>query len=403
MDIIEKLKSPALWQDFLDYKLSKGHLTKGEERDLTDFILNKEYSAVAERLNCGGFFSVPEVVQINKRFSEKKRTVFTFSREENYVLKMLAYLLLDYDGIFADNLYSFRKNTGVKKAITRLVNTDGIDSMFSYKLDISDYFNSVDTALLLPMLRELLAGEDRLYTVLEELLTNPLALSDGTETEVKKGIMAGCPVSGFLANLFISALDRHFEETGALYARYSDDIIVFAKTREELDGYIDYLGGFLASHRLTVNPSKIYISEPHGEWTFLGFCYSNGKVDISDISKQKLKKKMRRKARALLRWRLRKNAPPDRAVAAYIRYFNRKLFDNPVNSELTWSRWYFPLINTCDSLKELDAYMQQCIRYIATGKHTKAQFNYTYEKMKELGYLPLTAHYYKMREGSFRR
>ena len=401
MDIIKRLACHDEWLSFLSYKREKGHMSKADEEDLVNFIENREYMKVAENLLSGGFFSLPEVTEVNKRFSDKKRTVFTFSREENYVQKLMAYILLDYDYIFPDNLYSFRKNTGVKKAITKIISTKNLPMCYSYKLDISDYFNSVDVSLLLPGLKELFADQENLYNVIENMLTNPYAVKDGEKTEMKKGIMAGCPLSGFLADFYISDLDRHFEKKGILYARYSDDIIVFSEDRGELDESIVCINEYLSAHNLEVNPKKIYLSSPGEEWSFLGFSYKNGEVDISGISKGKLKKKMKRKASALYRWKIRKGANNDRAVAAYIRYFNKKFYDNPVSSELTWSRWYFPLITTSEGLKEMDNYMQQCIRYIATGKNTKAQFNYRYEDMKKQGYRPLVNAYYSYREDLF--
>ena len=130
-------------------------------------------------------------------------------------------------------------------------------------------------------------------------------------------------------------------------------------------------------------------------WTFLGICYRDGVIDVAPASVEKLKAKMRRKTRALVRWQARKGATGVNAAKAFIRVFNRKLFENPVEHELTWVRWYFPLINTADSLKIIDEYSQSCIRYLATGTHTKAAYNFRYEQMKELGYISLVNRYYK--------
>jgi hypothetical protein len=110
---------------------------------------------------------------------------------------------------------------------------------------------------------------------------------------------------------------------------------------------------------------------------------------------EKLKAKMRRKARALVRWQARKELDGVQAAKAFVRVFNRKLFENDAEHELTWVRWYFPLINTADSLKIIDAYSQQCIRFLATGRHTKAAYNFRYADMKALGYRSLVHEYYK--------
>lgn len=103
---------------------------------------------------------------------------------------------------------------------------------------------------------------------------------------------------------------------------------------------------------------------------------------------------MWRKSRALLRWKNRKKIDNIYAVKAFIKSFNKKLYDNPKSSELTWTRWYFPIINTAKTLKTLDNYMQDCIRYIATEKRTKKKFNFKYSDMRKLGYKSIVHEYY---------
>jgi len=85
----------------------------------------------------------------------------------------------------------------------------------------------------------------------------------------------------------------------------------------------------------------------------------------------------------------------EHAVRAYIKHINRKFFDNPIHNEITWCRWYLPVINTPNTLKEIDAYIQQNIRYIVTGKYSKSNYNYRYETMRELGLRSLVNEYYR--------
>ena len=63
--------------------------------------------------------------------------------------------------------------------------------------------------------------------------------------------------------------------------------------------------------------------------------------------------------------------------------------------EFTWCRWFFPNITTDVSLKEIDEYMQQYIRYIITGRHYKGNYRITYKQLKEWGYRSLVHEYYK--------
>mgnify|MGYP003458774620 CR=1 FL=1 len=70
-------------------------------------------------------------------------------------------------------------------------------------------------------------------------------------------------------------------------------------------------------------------------------------------------------------------------------------------NDLTWSRWFFPLINTDKGLHEVDLYLQQYLRYLSTGKHTKINYNVRYSKLKEYKYKSLVNEYYKSKEKTF--
>lgn len=169
------------------------------------FLDKKEFQPLAERVKREGFcFSVPEKKRVNKSGSEKKRVVYSFSDAENRYLKVLTWLLLlKYDRCFAENCYSFRREHGSKQAIGRLVHTKNIDGMHCCKLDIRNYFNSIKTEQLLPMLREVFAKEPELYGFLEGMLTADVARENGVLISEKRGAMAGTPVSAFFATTSI--------------------------------------------------------------------------------------------------------------------------------------------------------------------------------------------------------
>ena len=190
-------------------------------------------------------------------------------------------------------------------------------------------------------------------------------------------------------------MDRHFDSLDGFYARYSDDIIIFTESEEKLKEELNFFMNSIKENGLTLNPDKLSYISPGQSFEFLGFSFENGSVDVSKSSFEKIKKKLRRKSRAILRWRIKKGIEEEKAARVYIRYFNRKFFENPVKSELTWCRWYFPIITTDVTLKEIDHYMQECIRYIFTGKHTKRNYNIRYETLKGLGYRSLVNEFHK--------
>ena len=394
--MLNALKDPAIWRQFQAYKLSGGHMNKETAAQLEALISTAGYLPVVERICRGECFAPPRKSEISKLHSDKKRVVYTYPEVENWVLKLLTYLLQRaYDRQFANNLYSFRPSKGVHEAVKNLTRHPAIQKQWCYKADIRNYFNSVPVEKMLPLLKATLAEEPDVYRFVEDLLKNPLVEDNGRLYPEEKGIMAGTPISAFLANLYLAHVDHYFADRGILYARYSDDIILFCETKEALDRAVAQLHRFLAEMGLSINPDKQTYTGPGEMWTFLGISYQNGVIDVAPVSVEKLKAKMRRKARALSRWQARKGATGPQAAKAFIRVFNRKLFENTAEHELTWVRWYFPLINTTQSLQMIDRYSQSCIRYLATGKHSKSAYHFRYEQIKELGYISLVNRYYK--------
>lgn len=398
--MLRALKDPKLWTEFRDYKIAGGHMTKETTARLEELIRTESYKAVVDGILAGEPFPHPRKSEISKVHSDKKRVVYTYPETENWILKLLTYLLQrKYDGVFADNLYSFRPRKGVHDGVRKLTAHKDIEKYWCYKADIRNYFNTVPVEKILPLLKETLKDEPGVYTFLEGLLTDPYVEDNGQHIWEVKGIMAGTPVSAFLANLYLAHVDHRFSDRGIVYVRYSDDIILFCETREDLEREVSLLHELLREAGLAMNPDKEIYSPPGEMWTFLGFCYEKGVVDVAPVSVEKLKAKMRRKARALIRWQARKGATGEQAARAFVRVFNRKLFENTAEHELTWSLWYFPMINTSRSLQVIDNYCQSCIRYIATGKRNKGAYRFTYEQIKSLGYISLVNRYYnRMRE-----
>ena len=330
--------------------------------------------------------------------SQKKRTVYKYPYDFNMLLKLLTYLTLRrYDHIYSGNLYSFRPGVCAKDAIMTICRTKNIRSMYSYKIDVSDYFNSIPVDKICTALEKAITDDDKLLSFMKKLLSEERVISGNAEIREQKGIMAGTPIASFYANLYLKELDEYFMNQGVLYARYSDDIIVFARDEKDITEYKTVILSFLKEKGLTVNPDKEVLSSPEEGFTFLGVEVKNGDIDIAPASVTKLKQKMRRKARALDRWYHREGIDGTRAAAAFIRIFNHKLLEVNEDSDLTWSLWFFPVITTSKSLHDIDLYAQDLLRFLISGKHTKARFNIRYEDLKELGYTSLVNEYYSFK------
>ncbi len=391
----DKLTNDNLWLKYLNNKQEKDFITKKEKEKTKDFIINKKYLDITNKIvNNNYTFSYPIKHLINKNYGNKKRIVYTYQEDELEILKFIAYLLYDYDYLFNKNLYSFRKQISVHNAIKSLIYTKNIKKMYGYKVDIKNYFNSININILL---NNLINDIDKdLFNLIKSLLNNKCIYNNELINE-DMGVIAGSPISAFLANYYLKEIDNYFWNNNVFYIRYADDIIIFSNTKEELIKYQNTLYALLNKYQLTINKDKEYFYNPGDSFEFLGFSFKENKIDISKNTLYKIKGKIRRTARGLNRWKNKHKADTIGTIKAMNRKYNKKFYGND-NSELSWKYWFFPIINTTDSLKIIDKYYQDQIRYMVTGKHNKKNYKVVpYHLLKECNYKSLVHEFYKLK------
>ena len=397
--ILELLCQPETWQGFLDDKIANHYLGKKEREMLTAYVKEQRYLPTAQKLADRNYcLSAPTRRTINKSGTAKKRVVYTFPDDENLFLKGLAHLLYRYDDKLSPRCYSFRQSRSARNAIFDILAQPNRDDLYCFKADISNYFNAIPEDRLVEVLEEVITDDpDLLWFFRKLLLANVATLPDATLVEEHRGAMAGTPISPFFANVYLLAMDRFFESHGVAYFRYSDDILIFSSSEEDLEVQRNYFYEYISQAGLTINPKKVSVSTPGEAWEFLGFSYFQGEVDISSVTKDKLKGKIRRKAHALYRWKTKKGADFERAARALVRTFNKKFYNEQNEDLFTWSRWFFPIITTDRSLQELDQYLVQYVRYLSSGRHYKGNYRITYDQVKALGFRSLRHEYYLSR------
>lgn len=393
--LIQAISQRKNWEEFLSYKKEHQHLCGEELEKITDYIEKEQYKEVADKILKGTFpdeYATKKLV--NKSGTKKKRVVYSYPDKINIPLKFVAFYLYEYDHIFEKNCYAFRRNYGVKQALSKLTGKDNFAKKYCFKADIQDYFNSIDTNLLLDKLSFIMENDRELYGVFERILMEEEVYYENRLIKEKHGAMAGIPVAPFFANVYLKSMDHIFYEKNIPYFRYSDDVLIFSDTKEERKKYQDFFYEQLNFHHLKVNPDKISEYDPGDKIEFLGFSYCDKKLDLSQNTKNKIKGKIRRKARALRRWQKEKKLMPGKAAVGFINAMNKKFFGYGEDDEFTWERWFFPNLTTTEGLKEIDHYMQQSIRYCITGRHYKGNYRITYEMMKNWGYKNLVGEYY---------
>lgn len=335
---------------------------------------------------------------LNKADGRKKR-IFRYPPRDELLFRVVNRLVQPAAGEAASPwCRSFLPGGGARTAFRSVLADPAAGTKAALRLDVRDYFNSIDVVDLLANLPPDFS-DGALGALLAAALLDPRVEQAGIIVAGgRKGIMAGTPIAPLLATLYLRDLDHQIARSGATYARYSDDFIALAPAAD-LPDLERLIRCYLAARGLEVNEDKSAVTPPGQPWDFLGFRYQRGTIGLSPMTERKLKSRTTRFARSLLRWRERNNADPPRAVRAFWRRTNLRLFGLPAErAEFSWATWFLPMISGPEGLRALDQHLQREARFVATGRRSgRARHELPYSSLVDAGHLPLVAAFWAMR------
>ncbi|MFA0816246.1 MAG: reverse transcriptase domain-containing protein [Anaerofustis sp.] len=391
------LKNDSMIASFVDYYHHRQDIHLSEDRIEPENRINHHLilSLIDKHLKPMPIFSYPKLIRLNKMNSAKQRIVFVFPEPEQLLLKYLNYAVNTLDLNIHPNCYSFQQGKRISDVICTL-RKKNLESYACIKLDIRDYFNSIDTSDL-SWLPNALREHWYIYSVIEFLLNREnVYVGNKLARWEHRGVMAGIPIAPTLSNLYLHAFDAKISESYPAYARYSDDMLIFCSS-EDISITYKEIEQSLNDFGLQINYEKTTINLPGAGYEFLGLRVTKDSVDLSESTIQKMKNKIKRQARTLYRWRIRNHVETLKAIALMNRKFNRKFYGLESNAtEFTWSKYFFSVITVDHGLKRIDQYYQETIRTIATGRYNKSNYRQIpYDLLKKTGYRPLLSEYYQ--------
>ncbi len=396
MDFFDKMLDDNRINGFLEYR-SNRKIPDFRVESMQEYLSSPRYREDVLRIKNGDYyFSIPEKKLIPKSYTDRKRTVYHFEEDEMTLLRVMSYILHDYEYIFVKELYSFKKGISAKNFLRFYQRNPSLHNMYVAKTDIKSYGNSIDADILIQKLEAALGNEEpELLSFFIWLLNRKQFTLNGQLTTGDTSALAGIPIHNFFTNLYLSDTDHILTDRCAAYARYSDDILMITPTYDEAKENMDFL--MKEFERLHLTPhggDKTTILRPGETFEYLGISMTGNQADIAPSSIKKLKRKMRIRAKRIQRDKKGRYNSPEEKAKHLLLLNHRTFYGKPGSRDLSWSQWAFPVITRTDSLKALDLYNQRCLRYVLTGKWSDAQYRVKYEELKKLGYKSLVREYY---------
>jgi group II intron reverse transcriptase/maturase len=168
-----------------------------------------------------------------------------------------------YETKFFEGSYGFRPGRSAHhalRAVDAMVFREGVEWIL--EADIQAYFDSVDRAKLLEIIRERVADESFMRLVGKCLHVGVL---DGQEfSKPDQGTVQGSIISPILGNIYLHhVLDRWFERevrpnlaSHARLIRYADDFVMGFKSRQDAECVMQMLHARMEEYGLKLHPEK---------------------------------------------------------------------------------------------------------------------------------------------------
>ncbi|HEV2759855.1 MAG TPA: reverse transcriptase domain-containing protein [Acidimicrobiales bacterium] len=398
---LDSLASDEPWLDAVDVFRTRCPRRRDRIAQYEELLASGAHLRIGADVLAGRHQPAPPVEGWLNKVDGRKKRFFQYPPADELLFRTVNRLLQPAAGLAASPwCRSFLPGGGARAAFRSVLADEALDGKAAMRFDVRDYFNSIDVVDLLARLPQPF-GDDPVRSLLDNALLDPRVECGGRIVDGgRKGVMAGTPLAPLLATLYLRDLDGEIAGTGATYARYSDDIVALTPPQERV-GLERLVRSRLAERGLEVNETKSAVAAPGEPWDFLGFRYAAGMIGLAPITVRKLKARSTRLARSLLRWRDRTGASPDRALAAFLRRTNRRLYGVPgERSDFSWATWFLPMIGGPEGLQALDEHVQREARYAATGRRTARTRQYVpYETLVGAGHVPLVTAYWAMDEG----
>ena len=222
-----------------------------------------------------------------------------------------------FEADFLEGSYGFRPKRGAHQAHGEILKWVNRGYRFVVDGDIRKYFDSIDHAKLMVLVRQRIS--DKKVLKLIEGWLKAEVLTEGKLVLTQEGTPQGGVISPLLSNIFLHLLDKIWDKRhkklGKLI-RYADDFVVVCPTHQKAEESLKVLKGLLERMGLELHPEKTKLVEMglgKDGFDFLGFHYQmcqprkkGWKAYVRSWPSRKAMKKITEKIKAVTSegWRL---------------------------------------------------------------------------------------------------
>ncbi|MEO8083271.1 MAG: reverse transcriptase domain-containing protein [Ardenticatenales bacterium] len=175
-----------------------------------------------------------------------------------------------FDGQFLTCSHGFRPGRSVQTAVRAVVAARDAGNGWVVDTDIKDCFDSLDSAILLALVKRRVKDR-RLIDLVRRWLD--VRVLDAHGRLVAAGAAQGGSLSPLLCNIYLNAFDQAMLRHGIPLVRYADDFVCLQPRRADAERALSLAGAELASLKLQLHPTKTRVVHFDDGFKFLGYFF----------------------------------------------------------------------------------------------------------------------------------
>lgn len=253
---------------------------------------DKYLSEILKDLKSGTWTPYPYMgISIPKKENER-RHIGLLSIKDKIVQTAIKILIEPkFERIFFSNSYGYRPGKGHNKAIRRTLDEcRNKKKNWVLKLDIDNYFDTIDHTILTPRLHHLI-NDDEIVRLIMLCIKMGKVNKNMKWQDVNTGVPQGGVISPIISNFYLHPFDQFALSQPCQYIRYADDFVLICDTKEDAEKILLKATVFL-SERLNLSLNPPMIIDLNEGFDFLGVNISKNGIGISDAKKERIKEKI---------------------------------------------------------------------------------------------------------------
>lgn len=354
-----------LLKEFFDISRWEYAIDKGVGKEIDKAVLYQlckpgVRASMYERIKSENYeIAPPHTALIPKDTPGEFRTVYVNEPADRILLSICNDMLFEFmPEMVSERCKSYQKGIGCGKVVQEvsrtICHTEG--NVQGFKSDLSKYFDSVPVRYIDGAFDKVEEkyGHSALIDVLRKYYHCDLYFTPEGKLESKyQSLKQGCSVASWLADVIIRHIDDKLSSLDGYYVRYSDDMVFVGKDYQKA---MEILKSELEAMEMKLNPKKVeYLDKGHW-FKFLGFSIKGHDLSLSSTRIKTFQKEIERRT-------IKKR---DTTLTRAINSVNRYLYKG--DGEHSWATGILPVVNVRKDIDELNKFVMDCLRAVATGK-----------------------------------